>query len=407
MRGALCSVSAVHEFRKFLFGSEGELACLFWLDVERLRHLDHAQVWALSKLVSKIHHIYLAENSSFTLSSKLKDLILFVHDLEEGGTCPPISVRVKALFRAQEIVLNKLETYWCKRYLAHLKESPPVDHSDLPRTTSAVCRSDIVRKTRSCPTQLPRIITDEGNSNAEKPAKKLSHVLFDDCKLPHIPINFCSLIAKVSTGVSGDGQLQEGRCARNSPKLAVTASTQKLFPQSIHYSTGSQLLSPKSATQTQPVTINPYLYASLRCDFLAGNPFLRYLSLLSNNRAINQLLFWQSVETILTLDETKRFHQSKVSSIRGTLCPYLTYFELYPTAHNLNQLLHLFIGDRAPNPLDLPTPVRKELALLLSKGLGQNLLISVQDYVAEVRSSSQSWHELVDSINKASHRCSA
>lgn len=370
--GVMGSVPAMSRFRNFLFGGEGESACLFWLDVERLSHLDKARA---RPLMTKINHLYLKEDSPFSLSSELKEQILFASKLGEGKTGLPLAARVKALLQAQRIVLGKLAFYWCKQYLLHLTETQSV-HVDLLKTTSTIkfCRRD--GTTNSSLMQLPRITRDETSTNTKKSARKLPQVAIGSCKLPHIPTGSCSLISNVCTGVSGVGQLLDGRCARNSLQLAITQSTQELFPQSVRLSTESLL---GSAQHSQ--SLYPYLYAALRSDFLAGNPFLRHLSSVeqATQKAINHLLFWQSVELIFTRDEMRR-HVSSSSH-----CILITHTEGYPTANNLKQLLYLFIRDRALHQLDLPTPVRRELVALLAKGLGHNLLISVQEHVAEVR----------------------
>ena len=356
----LCSVSAVHQFRRYIFGTEGESACLFWIDVERLKHTR--QPWITAKLMSRIHQSYLIDNAPFPLSVTLKKSILFSYDPEA------MFKKVNVLVGAQSIVLDNLKSYWCGRYMVHLKEEPT---SNPPgRTISSISQTDNSLKTiHSSPIQLPRIITADGNTHADKPAENLAHVKLNTCRLP-------SISSSESTLSHSDKVLEEQW--KDMLQFEITPSTQDLFPQST-----TAALQPSSVEEyiQHQFHLHPYLCASLRSDFIASNPFLRYLISMQLNMALNCLLFWQSVEVILTQDEMKRWYKSQTMR---DVCPYLTYFEIYPTASDPKELLRLFIKEKAPYRVDMPPDVRRELVLLLPKGLGQSLLGSVQDYATEV-----------------------
>ena len=124
----------------------------------------------------------------------------------------------------------------------------------------------------------------------------------------------------------------------------------------------------------------PLLCASIRADFVAGNPFLRYLSTFSR-LGQDYMLFWWSVELIITQDEMKKWYRSRISA--GD-CPYLTSFEVQPVAQSLADLLQLFIENGAKHLVDLPQPLMCSLGTRLRKGLGHNLLLNAQEYVADV-----------------------
>ena len=124
------------------------------------------------------------------------------------------------------------------------------------------------------------------------------------------------------------------------------------------------------------------LCTSIRADFVAGNPFLRYLSTCSR-LSQDHVLFWWSVELILMQDEMKRYYRSRVSTED---CPYLTSFETQPVAQTLTELQRLFIEEGARHPVSLPQPLLHSLGTCLRKGMGWSLLLYAQEHVIEVSS---------------------
>ena len=356
----------MHQFRRFIFHSEGESACLFWLDVERLKHTRDP--WIAEKLVLRIQQLYLRAGGHFSLNDELKGNVLVLYGCK-GNLFP--SKRAGNLVGAQSIVLHHLKSYWCKRYVIHLDTSSTC--GKLSPTVSNIAQSEAICRRHGNTLHLPRIITDEGNNGADAQVKQVSHIKLKSCTLPVIGSN-----TNTSGSASTERFLQSfGTRNQKGPLcLLITPSTQALFPQSIAstFSHSSQHLH----------HLRPYLYASLRADFIAGNPLLRYFVSLQSEglKALDHLLFWQSVETILTQDEMKRWYRRNKCAERT--CPYLNYFEIYPVALNLQELLHLFIRERAHRRINLPEQVRKELSLLLPKGLGHSLLLSAQEYAAEV-----------------------
>ena len=159
-------------------------------------------------------------------------------------------------------------------------------------------------------------------------------------------------------------------------KPMFTTSAELLFPKT------SSLEIVSTVTKSQHgIKLYPLLCASIRADFTAGNPFLRYLSTVSH-KGRDYVLFWWSVELIIIQDEMKRWYKTRVSA--GD-CPYLTSFEAQqPVAQSVAELLQLFVEDGARHRVDLPKLLAHSLGTRLRKGLGQNLLLNAQEHVIEV-----------------------
>ena len=370
---AFSGASDMYEFRHFLFQTEGEAACLFWLDVERLKHTQDLLI--AEKLISRIHQLYLRAGNHFSLSDELKETVFLYSS--ENQLFP--SKRVSNLLGAQNIVLHNLKSYWCKRYILHLNKCSTRSRSEVRHTISNIAQSAGICRKHTDSLHLPQIVTESGNSGADTQAKQLSHGNLNECTLPGI--NSSGLLG-TATKTARFVSSYESRKMKG-PSLLITPSTQALFQQSV--TSTSQPLKNIS----RPPHLQPYLCGSLRSDFIASNPLLRHFASLRSEglKALYHLLFWQSVESILTQEEMKRWYR-KHKCTENT-CPYLTYFELYPVAANLQELLRLFIRERAPHKVDLPREVRQQLCLLLPKGLGHSLLISAQDHAAEVSPSQQ------------------
>lgn len=368
----------MYELRRFLFQTEGEAACLFWLDVERLKHTQDPLI--AEKLISRIQQLYLRDGSHFSLSDELKETVLFLYS-SENQQFP--SKRVSNLLGAQNIILHNLKSYWCKRYALHLNKCSTRSRSEVRHTISNIAQSTGICRRHTDSLHLPQIVTDSGNSSADTQAKQLSHSNLNNCTLPVINSNgLLQNTTKTASFVSS----YESRKMKG-PSLLITPSTQALFQQSV--TSTSQPL--QCSSRSQPPHLQPYLCGSLRSDFIASNPLLRHFASLRSEglKALHHLLFWQSVESILTQEEMKRWYRNH--NCTENTCPYLTYFKVYPIAANLQELLRLFIRERAPHKVDLPREVRQQLCLLLPKGLGHSLLISAQDHAAGVSPSQQMW----------------
>ena len=358
----------MYEFRRFLFQTEGESACLFWLDVERLKHTQDPLI--AEKLGSRIQQMYLRNGSQFCLSDEVKETVLFWYS-SENQQFP--SKRTSNLLAAQNIILESLKSYWCKRYALHLNKSSARSRSGVRQTISNIAQGAGICRKHKDSLHLPRIPTDSGPNTQ---AKQLSQVNLNSCTLPVIT---SSGVLRTATKTSS----YEGRKMK-SPTPLITPSTQSLFHQSVASTHRCNSQPPQRSPP--PPNLQPYLCSSLRSDLLASNPLLRHFASLRSGgqKAVHHLLFWHSVESILTQEEMKRWYRNHKHTERS--CPYLTYFEVHPIAANLQELLDLFIRERAPHKIDLPREVRQQLCLLLPKGLGHSLLVSAQDRAAEVSS---------------------
>lgn len=255
----LSTVAGLHNFRRFLFAGEGEAACLFWLEVQRLKRA--AEPWIAAKITSRIHRLYLRDGAPFSLSKVLKEMVFLVYSPSKKSS---VSARLGALVKAQAVVLQNLRSYWCKRYVINLQES--FTNYTLNRDTiSGICRreTDQIARRTSPSSYLPRIIVDEGKGSDGQQPRKLPHLQLSEnkCKLPL---------------VNSDGGLLSGRssvCERGPVELVISPSTQELFTAS----TTCRLQSPTNLTEhVHDLPVHPYLFASLRADFMAGNPILRH-----------------------------------------------------------------------------------------------------------------------------------
>ena len=363
----------MHQLRRFLFQTEGESAWMFSVDVEKLKSTKVS--FLAQKLVARIQHLYLEEGAPFSLNGDIKERMLFFYDCEnEAKRRLSLSQRTEILVRGQSLALQVLRSYWCNRYILHL-QSNEITRSNATSdqdflTILYISEGDRRIRNRKHSFYLPRIIEDEGNSGANIKPKRASHIQFNT-ELPPFSsgTSLCSSARLIPSKLST--QL-------NSLCLLITPSTEVLFPRTSQ-AEAQQL---ENLITQEDVHLLPYLTASLRADFMAGNPLLRYLQKVKRNRkAVDYLLFWQSVENILTQDEMRRWY---LRNFDARDCPYLNHFESYLVARNIKELLHLYIQNNAPHKIGLSDEIRKELMVLLPKGLGQNLVLMVQEIATQV-----------------------
>ena len=404
----LTGVSAMHHFRRFLFHTDGEFGCMFWVDVERLKQTTNK--WILRRHVNRILELYLHDNAQFALSEDIRANLLLLS--EESKTTHEKHHKqktskklIEALLLGQELVVKRLKDYWCPKYKLHLEEeSRPQAESDHHLLRSDVDSSqwykmgarilsisELDKRKRRYKSQvyLPRIISDRGKDGIDVRPKRISHVKTSSCKLPQLnvgpgksKVNY-SVVEGMSVGYGRDDicNLDENMRAL---QLLLTPSTLTMFPKSAE--PPAKHCRDDASQTAQIARFTPYLTASLRADFISGNPFLRHLKMVMfNSKAVDYLLFWQSVECILTQDEAKRWYHHFNRTSSDQVCPYLSFSEPYPVASDLKELLHLFVKDGAPHKIDLATEVRKELCVLLPKGLGQSTILFAQEKATQVR----------------------
>lgn len=370
----------MNQFRQFLSGTEGESACLFWLDVQQLGHVLHCNTAQccdagyVDRLIGHIQREYINDVAPFRLRHDVRRKLTsqFCHlttprpDMNQHSGLSSTHFRyIQAIRAAQAEVTTSLKKYWCNKYIGAVKNSQSALNNITPSTVDCSDPTSRVKK-MSVSIGLPNIITDEG-SKYYGPSAQQSRV-----KLPSIAMeNKCSLRS-----------LRTKRMLNVMPLFSP--STNDLFPHSnVPF---------KSCLEREIFHLDPFLSGSLRADVLAGNPFLSHLSNCQDNKAMNYLLFWQSAELMFMQDEMRRWYRSRRGDHkwrrmqRGDKeCPYISYnnkFHLH--AKTPVELVELYLMIGSPHMIEQPDDTRKELCLLLPKGLGQSLLMSVQEFAAQV-----------------------
>ena len=326
----------MNRFRQFLRGTEGETACLFWLDVQILcqqlqtHKTDERDVGAF---INRIQSYYVSDGAPFAINREIRSRLTAafcclspaVSTNYSGLASSSRKGYVRALSEAQTHVITSLVGYWCKAY------GSTVGRSVLPDT-------HIMREEREEATQCSHGLTDTTTRLAE--VRSLS-------TLPET-------------------------------KPLFTPSTTELFPCS-----NQPIKRSSQLNSHEYLTVYPYLSASLRADSLAGHPFLAFLSLSPlHNSSVSYLLFWQSAELLFTLDEVRRWQGAGKRGQQQTIWDAPN--ESCPTAKNPTELVELFLIEGSPHKIELPRHTQDKLASLLPRGLGQSLLLSVQEFAAQV-----------------------
>jgi hypothetical protein len=401
----LTGVSAMHHFRRFLFHTDGEFSCMFWVDVERLKQISNK--WTLRRQMQRILELYLHDNAQFALCEHIRAKLLLLSEegsghekrhREQKAAASPKKL-IEILLLGQELVVRWLKEYWCPKYKVRLEDRSRPQESDhhllrgdvdstqwykIGARILSISELDKRKRRHKSQVYLPRIISDKGRDGIDVRPKRVSLVKTSSCELPQLD-SIGPGWESISIGGVGDDicSIDENMKAL---QLLLTPSTLTLFPKSTE-STIKNCKDTSFPTEQAAGSLSPYLTASLRADFVSGNPFLRHLKTVTfNSKAVDYLLFWQSVECILTQDETKRWYRHfNQSSNPDQTCPYLSYSEQYPVASDLKELLHLFVKDGAPHKINLAAEVRKELCALLPKGLGQSMILSAQEKATLVR----------------------
>ena len=358
----MSGVKEIGQFRYFLSGTEGEAVCQFWLDVQlllqRLLHTgeDVGNTHDMAQFIDHIRRYYISNGAPCSLSQELKNKLtkefcyLNHHTTSTGSDLYNSlhSRQVQVLVEAQKQAIAHLRGYWFKVY-ENSKGSNAEEMAERQSSSLPVIVGDR-RKTEFC-TQL------------KKSTVKLPHIHRRERKKHHL-------------------SAAEERLARVAPlatKPLFTPSTTTLFP----LSSSPQHPTPLKMTSGFP-RLAPFLTGSLRADFLSGSPLLSHIHQKKKNSTLsaNYLLFWWSAELLFTLDEIKRSKKPVRNQLKHWGSPYSN--ELIPTATNPNELVKLFLMEGSPHLIELPPHTREELVQLLPRGLGQSLLLTVQEYAAQV-----------------------
>ncbi len=339
----VCSVSAMDKFRKCVCQTEGESLWLFWKDIERLKIAKDKQL-----AVKIFHYIQLTYLQNGALVNSLPKCVK-----EQAVSSVRTECRSDLLFSAQALALEELIKYWTLRYNIQFKDAS----KNISQTFSKELGCD-----KAYPEQHQTILPyTTGKMGGNKLSKKVSHIKLSRLSLP--------------TLVTTDDEKEATKIQPKCVEPLLTPSTQSFLPLTTDYAAGK-----RSNIVVQDLPTLPYLCAFLRTDSLSERPFLHYLNKHARP-ACSHLLFWQSVEVLLVQDEMKRWCTKNPSK----RCDQLVFFEEYPVARNLSQLVEMFLGVHAPYRVELPQSVsRRELCTLVKRGLGHNLLLIVQEHSAKV-----------------------
>ena len=352
---ANCTSKEVQKFLLFLKGSYGEAYTLFWLDVERLKQINNPDQQRQS--IEKIKQLYLRNGAPFQFDSVIRKKIFF-----SSCEAKSLSEEISVLNSFQDHVLSLIRKYWFEQYLRQTFKSSKTEEDD----SSDDSEEEEDQENPKIP--LSRIIVDKGDETddvIEGQHEKLKNLLEAQ------PIYLTS-------------RRRADHYHRMKTNPFLTSSTHNLFDLSNKETT---VATGREGWNYQRFL--PFMKASIRCNFAAGNPILAFFKERFSDAKdpvdipSNLLLLWLSIELLLTRDEMRRWFNSTVSSTSDTECPYFSLFQEYPLAADLESLLEMFIDDDSEFYVDLPNEVQRQLHLLLPRGLGKGLLLEAQEYVSK------------------------
>ena len=482
-RDILTSVSAMYDFKKCLFQTEGETLYLFWMDVEHLK--CHQSYLYVRKLIIRIGQTYVADSSPFPLVPGLRESLVSVQRTDEPQNRWDTKQQVKELVQCQAKALLSLREYWCQRYGIILQERgrvecregeesrlalregeegrlTPRDDGKLTPRDDGRARDGIARlapgmrdTTRSKSVDLevavekrgdalsitssgirpssavPRLVTPKSKSGGTRyplirsstmpsreeksrpsSAQESKHHLpavgskdsltegeeegekegeIGTKRALHIKTSTTSKMPPLSGSMfTRDGTDIVSKLTSAEPNPLISSSMYSLFSASSSSSSLLRLNLREEREDNDAPYLDPFVCATLRADFTSGNPFLRYLKATGHHsQAVNCVLFWQSVENILTQDEMRRWYTGWcVRHLEGSQedrpSPYLSFFEPYVVARNPQELCLFFLQPKSPHKVRLPKDVEQDLAQLLPRGLGQGLLLAAQEHAVQV-----------------------
>lgn len=281
-----------------------------------------------------------------------KDILLSISDTET------LKDEVANLVSAQTQILESLISYWYQQFTSQVLKSASEEELNIDNELE---KSGLL--------EYRNVIVDHGDEviNITVPPSSTRRKL-----LTNNP---------VLGGIKKNGYYRVSK-ADEEPAAGplISQSTQKLFSMSSETTTQPSLAKSSSLS----LRLKPFIQASIRCNFAAGNPILEHFNRRQLEKPRNLLLFWQSTELILTSDEMKRWYNGIKQAQSEPVCPYLSLFPGYPLATNLEMLLELFIDDNSEFYIELPSEMQRQLHILLPRGLGRRLLLDVQDYACKV-----------------------
>lgn len=352
------TTNGLQSFLQFLSGTQGEAAYLYWMRVEKLKHVCNRI--SQRELVRQINRLHLCATSPFKLSDDLLDEILF-----DVPGAPSMNQEINIFIKAQGHALDALCSYWCREYKTDTHNDELITKSDYGDAALV----DVEMEPSSRLDSMSPEITDRGEEGYERRADNLP------------PLMSISLASGTPNPTAVSGSLMP----------LVSKSIQKFFQTSTDPATrsgsNSQLTSNIENDMEKKVHLHQqfaYLQASLRTNHLAGGPLNHYIEFgrYQTTTATSSLFFWTSVESILTKDEMRRWQNRQVTV--GKNVKYTSLFYSYPMADNIQSLLELHLLQKSPFLVRLPPSMLDDLRDLLPKGLGEDILLSAQDHVIKL-----------------------
>lgn len=360
----------IQKFLLFLKGTSGESYCLFWLDIERLKHIKHTG--KKKEIVERVKRLYLRNGAPFEFENLMRRSIYF-------STCEAktFSEEVAVFISSQALVMPVIKKYWFEKYIRQM-----IHQRNIARMSNVTAEGDYSEDSddeedeNELARSLPRVIIDKGNEKDENTENKHEQLKeFVESR----PV-YLSSKRRISKGYSSHK-------LNTNPLFSRSACD--LF--SVHVKK-DPLLAAAIGQEHQNSSL-PFMKASMRCNFAAGNPITAFFMDEINeseeeclDNPVHLLLLWLSIETLLTKDEMRRWYNSIKSPQWDSECPYFHLFQDYPLAVDLENLLEMYIDDNSEFYVHLPRETQTQLHLQIPKGLGKGLLLETQEYVCKVYS---------------------
>lgn len=314
--------------------------------MERLNHCNPSKK-ELKIRVDRIRKFFLTTGAPFQLEASVRKEIIFA-----STEALSLSEEIGVLRDAQKRVMTSLKEYWYQQYLA------------LARNRG----------------QEEDVSVDEEVENDLHDRNPIYDYGDADCYVPRSN--------RVNTDEKDDLKSPSPVQAPVNSETREPAKVSAIFTQSAYNLYSLSNTDPTTIESTQKFEkLGPFIQASIRSSSAVNNMLLQYFLKSTGRfvrRACNLLMFWLSSELLLIKDEMKRWFSTTRYYNSDSICPYMSLFEGYPMANDLESLLELYIDDYSEFHVDLPHELQKQLLILLPKGLGQSYLIEAQKYVLKV-----------------------
>lgn len=360
-------------------GTCGESYCLFWLDIERLKYIKHTG--KKKEIIERIKRLYLRNGAPFEFENLMRRSIYF-------STCEAktFNEEVAVFISSQALVVPVIKKYWFKKYIRQMILQR---NANIARMTNGEDAgedydddSSDEENEKELAHSLPRVIVDKGNQKDENIENKHEQLK----ELVESRPVYLSSKQQIPTSYSSHKLKSTPLFSRSACDLFDTHNKKDPVLSTIGYEHQNAL---------------PFMKASMRCNFAAGNPitafFVDEINEVENesiDNPVNMLLLWLSIETLLTKDEMRRWYNTIKSPQWDSECPYFHLFQDYPLATDLESLLEMYIDDNSEFYVHLPRETQTQLHLQIPKGLGKGLLLETQEYVCKVSMACTCTHDV-------------